>query len=167
MLRELVDRWRDRKPRLPRRHRRQPLSLAYRIRQILVVPVLQSGLVIEQILLRRAAEHVHVDGALCFRREVRKVRQAAKVLVRRGPRGAQPASRPNIVASAATPRPRGSPREKLPARLVENGVFEIGSHLYLVVVGPHPRDLCLAPLAGIGYWLRRLSTYVELLNCST
>ncbi len=111
VLRELVNRRRNRKPRLPRRHRRQALSLPHRIGQILVVPILEAGLVIEEILLRRAAEHVHVHGALRLRREVRQVRQSTQVLFRRGPERGVAASRPNIVASAATPSPRAV-REK-------------------------------------------------------
>ena len=79
MLRELVDRRRDRETSSAPTSSSSAAVPGARIRQILVVPVLQAGLVVEQILLRRAAEHVHVDGALRLRREVRKIRQAADV----------------------------------------------------------------------------------------
>ena len=45
--------------------------IADRFGQVLVVPVVHDGLVIEQIHLRRTADHVQIDDLLRLGREVR------------------------------------------------------------------------------------------------
>ena len=72
MLSELVDRRRRREVRLMSRHPRQPLSAAYRIRQILAAKFLQLRLVIEEFQLRGAARLEQVDHTFRFRREMRQ-----------------------------------------------------------------------------------------------
>ena len=69
---ELVHRRRDREAGLAAGHRREPLAHADRFGQVLVEPFLHDGLVIEQIHLRRAADHVQVDDVLGLRGEVRE-----------------------------------------------------------------------------------------------
>src|SRR5208337_2289350 len=45
--------------------------------QVFVEPGRESGLVVEGLQLRRRAQHMQIDGAFSFRREVRQTRQAA------------------------------------------------------------------------------------------
>ena len=60
-LLELVLRRGNRKTGLTAGHGRQPLALANGVGQVLVVPLLHYRLVVEQIHLRRTADHVQVD----------------------------------------------------------------------------------------------------------
>ena len=70
MLGELVLRRRDGKARLTRGHRRQTLAHADRFGQVLVVPLVHHRLVVEQVHLRRPADHVQVDDVLRFAGEM-------------------------------------------------------------------------------------------------
>ena len=84
----------------PRGHRRQPLAHADRVGQVLVEPLVHLRLVVEQVHLRRAADHVQIDDVLGLgrrsagrrrapRRRRRRVAGAAHGAVRqqRGQRG--------------------------------------------------------------------------------
>jgi hypothetical protein len=117
MLGELVHRRGDREPLLPRGHRRQPLAVADRLGQVLVVPLLHLRLVVVEVELRRPADHVQVDDVLGLGREVGQDRLVRLFLHRRRPR------------AAADPRERGEcrhphrirpPAEELAACLVPN-----------------------------------------------
>ena len=70
VLGELVFRRRDGEPRLAAGHRRQPLALADGLGQVLVVPGVHLRLVVVEIDLRRAADHVQVDDVLGLAGEV-------------------------------------------------------------------------------------------------
>ena len=70
VLGELVFRRRDGKPRLPAGHGRQPLALADRVGQVLVVHGVHLRLVVVEIHLRRAADHVQIDDVLGLAGEV-------------------------------------------------------------------------------------------------
>ena len=74
VLRELEDRRRDGKPRLAGGHGGEALALADGVGQVLVEPLLHPRLVVEQVHLRRRADHVEVDGPLRLGREVRQPR---------------------------------------------------------------------------------------------
>ena len=93
VLLELVLRRRDREAGLAAGHRREPLAHADRVGQVLVVPLVHHRLVVEQVHLRRPADHVQIDDVLRLRREVRAAQRRA------------PASRPALRASAL-PRQR-------------------------------------------------------------
>src|SRR5258706_15114866 len=77
MLLELENRGCDGEAALTSGHRRQPLTLTDRLWQILVVPILHLGFVVEQIDLRRSSHHVQVDGPFRFRRKMRQSRKSA------------------------------------------------------------------------------------------
>ena len=61
--RKLENRGGDRKSRLPRGHRGEPLARADAFRQVFVVPLVELRLVVEHVLLGRAADHVQIDDA--------------------------------------------------------------------------------------------------------
>ena len=68
----------------PRGHGGQPLALADRVGQVLVVPVVHLRLVVVEVHLRRAADHVQIDDVLglggrsaCRRRRSAAVGRAA------------------------------------------------------------------------------------------
>ena len=67
---ELVFARRDREAGLAAGHGGQPLAVADRVGQIFVVPVEHLGLVVVEVHLRGAADHVQVDDALGLGREV-------------------------------------------------------------------------------------------------
>ena len=70
VLRKTKLRRRDGKFVLRRRHARQPLPVADRFRQILVIPLLHHRLVVEQVHLRRTAHHVQINDMLRLRRKL-------------------------------------------------------------------------------------------------
>ena len=88
---------RDRKARLPRGHRRQPLAVADRIGQVGAMHFCELRLVVEQIELRGSAALEQIDDALGLRREVRQAR-----------RGRPSRSRPRL-RSARAGRPAAAP----------------------------------------------------------
>ena len=71
-LRELVSGRRDGETLLAARHRREPLPALDAGGQILVIPLGHLRLVVEEVHLRRSADHVEVDDALRLRGEMRK-----------------------------------------------------------------------------------------------
>ncbi len=77
ILLELVLRGGDGKAGLAARHRRQALTGANRIRQILVEENIHLRLVVEEVHLRRALVHEQVDGPLRLGCEVRQAGQTA------------------------------------------------------------------------------------------
>ena len=125
VLGELVFRGRNRESLLPRGHRREPLALPDRIRQVLVVVLAHLGLVVVQVHLRRAADHVQVDHLLRLGGEV-----GHRVLRR----GRRPASEPGPAAARRPPAHQrcqggaahgvGPPAEELPAGLVTHVIFK-------------------------------------------
>ncbi len=103
---ELVLRRRDGEPRLAAGHGRQPLALADRVGQVLVVPGVHLRLVVVEIHLRRAADHVQIDDVLGLAGEVR----AGQVRTGRGGGSAAesmlPPVRPKSETAAAPPSVR-------------------------------------------------------------
>ena len=87
VLGELEDGGRDREARLSRRHRGETLALANRVGQILVEPVVHRRLVVEGLHLRRRADHMQIDRAFGFRREVRQGGQSFADVEMRGGSG--------------------------------------------------------------------------------
>jgi hypothetical protein len=79
LLRELENRRSDRKPRLPRGHRRDALSVAHRIRQVLVVPIGHLRFVVEEVHLRRRIRHEEIDDALRGGRKVEAVARGSRL----------------------------------------------------------------------------------------
>ena len=72
MLGELELRRCDRQPLLPTGHRRDPLTLADAVGEVLVEMLLQPGLVIPQVELRGTAIHMQVNDRLRLGREMGK-----------------------------------------------------------------------------------------------
>ena len=84
VLGELEHRGGDGKPLLAGGHRREPLAHANRVGQILVEPLLHLGLIVEQVHLRRPADHVQIDDVLGLGCEVRAQRAVEAHLAGRG-----------------------------------------------------------------------------------
>ena len=79
----------------PRGHRREPLAHADRVGQVLVVPLAHLRLVVVQVHLRRAADHVQVDDVLGLGGEVGQAAAGRRV------GGPAPRPRPSRVAARA------------------------------------------------------------------
>src|SRR5439155_17922824 len=78
MLCKLENRFCNRKARLTRSHRGQPLAVPNRVGQVGAVSFCQLRLVIKQIELRRGAALEHINHALGLRREMRQPSETAR-----------------------------------------------------------------------------------------
>ena len=116
VLGELVLRRRDGKPRLAAGHGRQPLALADRVGQVLVVPCVHLRLVVVEVDLRRAADHVQIDDVLGLAGEVGAGRPAAATALGRRERVAAVAAQERN--AAAPPSVRTASRETATGRIV-------------------------------------------------
>ena len=80
MLVELEDRGGDGEPRLAAGHGGDALAVADGVGQVLIEPFLHLRLVVVQVHLRRAADHVEIDHVLRFRWKVRQRGLAGRVI---------------------------------------------------------------------------------------